>query len=133
VKHTSFCRHRSVKLSVPPTGLTREAASTHTCSRFATADSSQSELLHNKLSSHNTNVPWALASTTLLRHAVYWQNARILDYKEFQNLHHEKFILILIEFLSLRRDVSILPNVLPLNITTLYCLYQYSYTFESFS
>jgi hypothetical protein len=32
VKHNSFYRHRSVKLSVPPTGLTRETASTHACS-----------------------------------------------------------------------------------------------------
>ena len=76
VKHTSFYRHRSVKLPVPSTVLTRKAASTHACSRFATVDSSQSELLHNKLSNHNNTVPWTLASTTLMWHAVYWQNGK---------------------------------------------------------
>jgi hypothetical protein len=85
VKHTSFYWHRSVKLSIPPTDLAREAASTCACSRFAIVDSSQSEMLHNKHSNHNNiTVPRALASTTLMCHPVYRHTHSQGKWQEYQ-------------------------------------------------
>lgn len=103
---------------VPPTDLTREAASTHSCSRFATADSSQSQLLHNKLSNHNnTTVPWALVSTTLMWHAVYWQNGKNIRLQGVSKSSSRKihfnfngFLIIMSWHFNTTKCVAIEPN-----------------------